>query len=262
MTTKITIFLGILALAGGTQLFAQSAVYELILMPVVFEGVVHGAQGSQWVTEVTGFNRGQVRRIVTFNPSCQCVIPEGCPPYDARPGVFLVSTCGVGTAAGGAFLLVEKQASDAYSFNLRARDISRDPENAGTEIPVVRSTEFFGPGGSIPILNIPMSRRHRRKLRVYDYDGALRRQVRVQVVAPYSTVLQERTLALGESGPRPAGVFYWPGYAELDLDYIAPPFEESGIHINILLPPEGKFWAFVTVIDNENQQITVISPAR
>lgn len=262
MAAKITIFLAILALAGGTQLFAQSAVYELILVPVVFDGVVPGAQGSRWVTEVTGFNRGSVKGIVTLNPICGCQLPEGCPSFDPNPGIFMVSTCGLETAPGGAFLLVEKQASDAYSFSLRVRDISRDPGNAGTEIPIVRSKEFFGPGGSIPILNIPMSSRHRRKLRVYDYDGPLRRQVRVQFQRPPSIVLQEQTLTLGEPRPRPAGIFYSPGYAELDFDYIAPAEYETGVHINILLPAAGKFWAFVTVIDNETQQITVITPAR
>lgn len=263
MTSKITILLGLLALAGGTQLFAQSAVFELILAPVAFDGVLPGAHGSRWVTELTGFNRSaESRRIVTFNPSCQCVIPEGCPPYDPRPGVFFVSTCGVGTASGGAFLLVEKQASDAFSFSLRVRDISRDPQNAGTEVPVVRQKDFFGPAGSIPILNIPLSSRHRRKLRVYDYEGALQRQVRVQFLAVYSSVIREHTLTLGESGPRPDGVFYWPGYAELDFDDLTPQGDDTAVHIRVLLPPTGKFWAFVTMIDNETQQITVIPPAR
>lgn len=263
MTTKITILLGLLALVGGTQLLAQSAVYELILMPVSFEGVLPGAHGSRWVTEVTGFNRSDVRRIhVTFNPGCQCAIPEGCPPFEPNPGVFFVSTCGVGTASGGAFLLVEKQASDAFTFSLRVRDVSRDPQNAGTEVPVVRQKDFFGPAGSIPILNIPLSSRHRRKLRVYDYEGALQRQVRVQFLVPYSSVVRDRTLTLGESGPRPPGVFYWPGYAELDFDDLAPQGEDGAVHIKILLPATGKFWGFVTLIDNETQQITVIPPAR
>ncbi len=246
----------------------QTDVYEKVLLPVVAPAPVPGAFGSSWITDFWMRNGGTVP-IQVIGYAYHCFLPE-CIPL-GTPGLNPGATIRPGVAPipgfQGQFLLVPKGFGDQIAFGLRFRDVSREAQSWGTEIPVVREGEFRS--DRVTLIDVPVTAGFRQVLRVYELDSANERDARVRVRA----YRLDTSLTEPESSPSPVlgeAIFqlafvpneFWPAYVAIpDLSAIAPLGDAQRIALEIEpVSPGLRIWAFATVVNNETQQATVITP--
>lgn len=268
-TLRLVIFLtAVLALAvpGAAQ-----AADGRVLIPIFVRDPLPGTFGSSWVTDSWIANTGSGAAEV-FGVAWTCFIPEcGFIPAAVEPGVtFRPRYLAEEQGARGLFLYPNAIGAPQLHFALRFRDLSRQSETWGTELPVVRESEFRSEQFSL--IDIPRTPGFRQVLRIYDLDGVKREAlVRVRVYRvdpehdegsdPADSLLGETVLPL--DFVEPVGVvIYHPGYAMVaDLSTLAPLGDAEHLRLEIEpVTPGLKLWAFVTVIHNETQHATVITP--
>lgn len=223
------------------------SVFERVLFPVLFNS--KGAQGSEWVSEAAIFNPGRwyvenynridAERCIDWGCS-QLLSPDGYFPFD-----------GAGYATGIA-LLVPRPEAPHLSFSLRVRDVARQAEGYGTEVPVVREDRMFA--GTMTLLDVPVDPRYRIKLRAYafgeDVHGA---SVVLQRGARFSTAFVPMNRSC--SGSACAAT---PWYGEYDL-----PAGAADERVNVYVTVGGsavQAWAFASVTNNQTQQVTIVAP--
>jgi hypothetical protein len=158
-------FLFFLALLAAQTAIAQSADdYEPILLPVSLAQQIPGAFGSVWATD---FRVTAVGGAVHIEQTEQC---GACSPQLVLfPNGTLENVFGnFSDETPGELIWLRRTDAAAARFNLRVRDLSRQSQTWGTEIPVVRESQYR----SVPItlLNVPVDARFRVTLRAYDPD--------------------------------------------------------------------------------------------
>jgi hypothetical protein len=274
----LTLFLILLA---SFPLFAQSRMvgaYDVVLVPAFFFG--SGAHSSEWETRVTVTNVGESLATMP-EPMLGRPFDIDCDPPDGDLRPFDVRALCSGYASPAGVLLYVPRALDDRDVQIsaRVRDITRNAQSAGTEIPVVherdfRSTEFL-------LTNIPADARFRTNLRIYGGLEAFTEESRF--IHPGGTVgleiydsdnlftpLVSTTIELAapeffNGSARPIR----PAYASIaDLVVEFPQLrtvDEYTIRIipyqTIVDPPrEQSNWAFVTITNNETQEVTTVSP--
>lgn len=245
------------------SLSAHGDGWRRVLLPVWMRGEVAGAFGSRWVADAAGFNGSPQWQVnITGDPLTHCrqcgavgpraVIEDFRLPATKRPGegrfVYLF------TPVAGV------DHTDRVTIELHVRDISRESEGHGTEVPVVGAEDTFTAETPIALVNIPMGSLYRQKLRIYDFDGEFGRTVNVKIYRHLgvSALVAERSVTLS-SAPVPEYPHY-PGYAQLDLDTMPEVAGLDRVHVVIELSEQGSFWAFVSVTNNVTQQVTTVSP--
>lgn len=252
---KLTTARGTFQIPAALYFFDPAAtpdfsVFERVLFPVLFGS--NGANGSRWRSEAVIANpnpwpvqnRNTVERLVCVTWPCGEVLEA-----KSRRGFE-----GEGYAHGQA-LLVPRGEADDLSFSLRIRDLSRDAESFGSQVPVVREDDLFR-NSEIALLDVPRDPRFRTKLRIYAFPDPV---YEVDYTFAYVTVgdapSQTVRLTPACTGEPCAAE---PAYGELDL----PPGtrgEMTDIHITI---DEGALgWAFASVTNNTTQQVTIVAPA-
>jgi hypothetical protein len=230
---------------------ATAADRERILLPLLVPPVF-GAHGSEFRTELTVHNTSdRVVALFGIREECEVCLPEDIsgngvelapgatfrPRYDGTPGRFI-------EAAFGDF--------DLLAANLRVYDVSRDEQNFGTEIPIVRDHELTS--APIHLAGVPVDARFRNTLRIYGTKSAT---VRV-------TIGSKSTDLFLVAGPDE----FDPAYAAFtDFTYIAPaPNQTPTVRITITPLHPGadpaRIWAFVSVTNNATQMITTVTPPR
>jgi hypothetical protein len=142
-------------------------------------------------------------------------------------------------------------------FNFRVRDLSRQASTWGTELPVVRASDFTAE--PIQLLNLPTDPRFRFTVRIFAIEGPSSISARVRVHDLLSgRVLRELPLTLQRFG-QPAA--YYPAYAQLDS--LSPELANLGSdRVGIEVSPSDsmqKLWAFVTVTNNDSQHVTTVT---
>jgi hypothetical protein len=196
-----------------------------LLIPVVANRVP-GAFGSIWLTELTG--RGSY--------------PETLPEMTAPAELLYV------------------EAPEA--FHLRIRDVTRQAEGWGTEVPVVPVEEAFV-NDPMEFPNIPYEPASRVTLRVYDFDGPLGAGVDVQVYAGNTAQLLGQAHYTLSSAPVVFMQDRKPGYLQLDVKSIAPAVENVQTARVVVVNRDGnRLWGLVSVTNNATSQILTITPFR
>jgi hypothetical protein len=255
--------LGLILWAGGSAALAQSLVnYEKVLIPVAISSSVRGDKGSVFKGELVARNSSNsfvhVRRFDT------CVI--GCSPEQAAPKSTFYPPLAPGADGMGFFLYVARPLNDAVSFNYRVQDVSRQSQTWGTQIPVIRERDLFT--SAIHILNVPVNSSFRQALRIYDFDSNVPqtdffvRIFRVDSVqlsegaALVEVILSAATVQAPQNGPN-----------EMNLSNLAAtyPVISTADRVRIEVEPlrtGTRFWAFVSVTNNETQHVTTIFPQR
>lgn len=228
-----------------------AAFFERILIPVFYDGP--GAHGSMWTTEVSMRNNNPHRVEPwrghdTFDP-----IPAGTPLLHFGTGV---------SAPTGIFLIVPREAGADLKFNALIRDVSGEQTGWGTEIPIVRESDFsLGP---IELLNVPLAPGYRRTLRIYSLSS----MPHLVLVKVYSMErghpIDQTFVNLVSEDPCVSLVSCAserPSVAVLDLNQTFPRLDVSG-HVGITIDRYAgpAAWAFVSVTNNKTQHVTVISP--
>jgi IPT/TIG domain-containing protein len=227
----------------------NAAFFERIQFPVAFSGP--GALGSQWVTQIYLRNENDypltVLPLSVFTPACAIIQPIfqcGVAVPSHTTTTTLINT------SNGFLVFVARQGAPGVHFSVLVKDLSRQAEALGTEVPVVREKDFFG--RSLELLNIPTDPRFRVALRVYGDNGD-------------GIALTIQPL---ESDDKLVSDFVFladhPGYAQIsDLVAKYPQLAGRG-PLRITLAPavagNPTLWAFASVTNNETQHVTTISP--
>jgi hypothetical protein len=214
------------------ELFAK------ILIPVFYDGT--GLFGSSWVTDVVVTNDNPYDVPVYSGPDVP-VLPAGVPK--------IVS---FSTGLRGVIMMVPREAEPEIQVNALIRDTSRPLDSPGTELPTVRESQVRN---RITLPNVPVDPRFRNFLRIYSLSRTFSVPVHVTAVSMTDgSLVGERNLQLTNLDPSSQ-----PGWvATLNFPKIAQPSpgQRVAIHIDSLSEP---IWAFVTVTNNETQDVTVIS---
>jgi len=193
------------------------AFFTPVLFPVIVNGP--GSFGSQWRTELT------VGTTVQSVPSLD--------PLLAANANF----------PGGALVYIPRQAAPKVFFGALVRDLSRQSEQLGTELPVVREKGFFD--RPFEILNVPTDERYRVALRIYRIDRGTAVHLRIGPLAGAPVV--DTFVTTGVIG---------------DLVQQFPQVAGKGplrIEVDSRTTVPGT-WAFVSVTNNQTQAVTIISP--
>ncbi len=261
----VTLSLVVLLAAAGA--FAQPAGFEKVLFPIVIHPLINvsGAFGTQWVTDVSVLNAGvtPVRLAGTYVCfDCRTEQP-------LQPGVTysLVPVPAPGNL-GGAFLFVDSAAIGQIRFGLHVRDVSRESDGFGSEVPVVRTQGFRAEG--VSLLGIPNQPSLRLMLRMYALDkigGDVRVRIYEQRGADIhlddltgDALFAERTYTLTNihGSLIPELQDNYPAYAQAG-DLPMPSTQLARIDVEPLTPGM-RIWAFASATNNTTQQVTVISP--
>jgi hypothetical protein len=152
---------------------------------------------------------------------------------------------------------VPRDGAAGLQFSLRVRDLTRQAEALGTEIPIVRERDLRS--GAVYFPDIPTDARYRVKLRIYSLQTA-RAPVEVRfhrMTAPFTqagSTLVDLSAATRDT----------PAYAEVDLEQIFPKLGAQGPFRVEVRPqassPLPSYWAFISITNNQTQHVTVVTP--
>jgi hypothetical protein len=234
---------------GFTFAGETDATFDRLLLPV-YVPTTPGAFGSQFVTQLTLWNKGAAP-LQVFGVTFGC--PFLCPIDESRSTTLgprdTTQTGFVPTGRPGAFVYVAKGRTDDLTGTLRVHDISRATETWGTDVPIVRERDFVS--GVTGLVDIPRSPNFRQTLRVYAKNEGFVR-VRLFETQTGLNFLSEAVVAL-----RAGRDTYDPAYGEMATF----PAGSGVTRIEIEPITENlRYWAFVSVTSNNFQHITTITP--
>lgn len=221
--------------------------FRRVLVPIAFRGEVPGANGSRWVSELQG-------RVFYPGPQEVTRTPGSTPPSLVE-GPFTFTD--LPSSNRGMFLYVPE--GNFLAMNLRVRDVSRDAENFGTEIPLVTSEETTT-AFAFDLLDIPIGPKYRQTLRIYNFEGRRAMQVGVRILARDG---RENIVSTNYTMPEeePIQEFpQFPGYLEINLADLLPGGYEGRVDVSVSHPAGPRLWAMVSVTNNDTQLVTMVTP--
>ena len=233
--------------------------FERILMPINIKGEVLGAGGSRWVSEAFIANAGTSAVDARWG-ACNVLI-DPCPPFVSLPpggrAVAFAPDTTFTIITPGVFIYVAKSALTQVFATARVRDLSRQSDSAGTEIPFVRTSDFQN---RVLLLDIPNDDRFRNTLRVYGSGPSpMLARIRIWENTSDGTPLVDvnRSLA-GIVSLLPITFPQTPAYVEVPLE----PFGllGRGGALRIQVDADQPLWAFVSTTNNTTQQFTLVTP--
>lgn len=236
--------LAVAALLFAAPLLAQD---ERLLLPIFTPPVV-GAFGAEFHTDLTVGNLGKtVLSLSGLAYDCEVII--SCPPtpdrIDMQPERVLRSQELVHNGGPGRFVFLEKEDLSRLTMSLRVFEVTRDGLNLGTEMPIVRESEFVNDRIVFP--RVPIFPWYRSALRVYAASP-------VDVLVKAGSQPAVRLHLSGAVDP------FDPAYAVL-TDFKGVGFARVTVEVdeqNSETPVP--IWAFITVTNNQTQAITTITP--
>jgi len=248
-------FLVIFANSGLAQ--SPSADFEPILLPVSLAQSVPGAFGSIWASDFWVAAVGEVR--VEETERCLACLPQivfaNGTSHDVAFGTFPDET-------PGELVWLSRANTANARFNLRVRDLSRQSQTWGTEIPVVRESQYRTT--AISLLNVPLDSRFRVTLRAYDPDVHQHASFRFDFRdMQRGALLASRTVA---AVYKQSGKFAFPRLAACaqlgDVRASVPEIANQEIvRVDVSAVDEAtRFWAFASVTNNETQHVTLVTP--
>jgi hypothetical protein len=220
----------------------DTAVFERVLIPILYNGP--GAFGSQWRSET---KLEQRTLPVDWFHDFERAACDG--PCSTLPALSLSDF-----RDHPAGLIVTVPREKEMVFSLRIRDVSRTGSSYGTEVPIAREEDFQQ---DLAFANVPFDPRYRLMLRLYSMSGV---SDFVQVV----TDPNPRSVRLiGPCAAEPCASAQ-PAFAAVDLTALFPAFANQQPRTVRVFTGLGleRYWGFITVTNNETQQVTVISPMR
>jgi hypothetical protein len=259
MVVLLCVCIGLLSLQVTAQT-VDPAAFERVLIPVLYHNVA-GGFGSQW-TSVFVMHNGADLSATFFPTDCDldpfsvtpCLVTFSVGAHNTVEPLTGVS----GDQPPGRLFYVGKDVAPLVHFELRAEDLSRKADTFGTEIPVVREHDVIT--DTTDLVGVPTDPRFRDTLRVYDFDGTGVGAVIVTALDPKGVVLGSvdlrLTIPLRRFDPTVD-----PGYAEISS--IAATFPSAATSLVLRIEPKTaglRYWAFVSVTNNDTQDVTTITP--
>ena len=231
-----------LLLAGAA--LAQDAGNVRILLPISVSDVP-GAYGTLWSTELWYRNNGDVPVPVFPLAVTDAVFPVHTTLL-LQPGSFPATS-------PGRILFMQSEGAENVQFDLRLFNHAERSDSWGAQIPVVRESEFRN---ELTLINIPTSPEFRSALRVYGLPEELSGQgtIQIDITSNTNELLASTTMTVG-------GVI--PLYAQfLSLADEFPEIRAADrVNVHVQSLSEGvKLWAFVAVVSNSTQEVSIIAP--
>jgi hypothetical protein len=238
---------------------AAAQQWERILIPVLVRNF-QGAFGSQWLSELRLHNKS-TKDIEALYARCEISIP--CSESFTIPAGTTIQDPIPYTYDGGPvgwMLYVPVTDADALEYSLRLYDSAHADVSAGTEIPVVREGRLrFGRTSLIlPRFNPAF----RETLRVYqvDRENPVPFSIRFWDDSSEQLLLSLELEAFGTGSatlPLQPGQIEIPGLRERFPELRSVP----ALRIEVEPLDNGlRYWTFVSVTNNVNQQVTTVSP--
>jgi len=208
---------------------------EPVLFPIAFDG--DGALGSQWRTENTLAPRPTGAGPVLYRPLC-----DGCPAQ-----ITATTALPSMSRSDGYLLWLGLGSGELLNAASRIHDISRQSDNLGTVVPVVRRRDF---ASSFVVVGVPADTRYRALLRIWSLDDA---PAAVSIDTPgfHKPLTLTRISADG------------PLFASVDLsDAIARlPFGATTFDVRVAANAGNVYiWPMISVTNNQTQQVTIFAP--
>jgi hypothetical protein len=267
---------GILVLFTGYALAAVQAraqeagiAYEKVLLPLQVYTPRPGAFGSLWVTQLKILNSAAVPVSLYPVDMSDGIICQPCPAPVIAPNITQSLRIQEDRPSRrGVFLNVDQRYIDDVQITLRAQDLSRSAQTFGTALPVVRERNFLNKTQSL--IDVPTDSKFRQTLRIYSLDTARDAPVQISLFAlsaPNGQPVNDVFLGSMDTElffDRTVNGGFAPASVEIgDLAAIAPLGSYDRIRIDITpLDAITRIWAFVSITNNETQDVTVIEPIR
>lgn len=241
-------------IATALATIPASAQSTRVLVPIVADGI-SGAFDSRWTSEVVAFNASTAPVVIDYSHRCDTLCIPGAVVHSFEALDVAILT---GSTVPAAFIYVPNESIDEFEFGLRVRDVSRQSDSWGTEVPVVRESRAFQ--SPFDLLNVPLPSRFRQTLRIYDFEDRAGSSVRVQFF-DMVTGRPLKDFQLAMLPPQSTDLFT-PAYVQ--LDQFGQATELAGIdRIRIRISPANatqRLWAMVSVTNNVTQELTMITP--
>jgi len=247
MESPVRIWIGMLFFAVAIQ--AAAADMERVLLPITVLDVP-GAHGSVWRSEFWAHIRVPGVVILPLRISDAQPLPAGSQTVP----IFLHDA----NETPGQFIQVTRELLEGVDFNLRVRDRSRAGETWGTEIPVVRESEFRS--GPIALLPLAVEPAFRNTVRIYvaNEDGG-DVIVRVTLIDPETHA--NRIVYESTHRCQPTGSLFHPSYAQISIEGLVSGDEQGVARVDIEpVSSDLRIWAFASTTDNATQHFTTITP--
>ncbi len=244
---------------------------QRVLVPISVDDVA-GANNSLWTAELWAMNANGQPVVVGTLPCTLGGSNVACAPsFELAPGRTTRIPALGSPSSPGVLLLVPADHAGQIAFTLHVRDLNRQSESWGAEIPVVRERDFFT--NPSHMTNIPFGSDYRQTLRIYALlDNLATARLRVKLYEVTGTaddrLLRDDVVTL-ELPPPPPPNQIGTSLAQITLtDLFA--IEIGGVNrvrVSIepmtepmaLLPPVP-YWAFVSITNNKTQQVTTVAP--
>ncbi|HEU4887856.1 MAG TPA: hypothetical protein VFV49_08225 [Thermoanaerobaculia bacterium] len=236
--------------------------YTTFLIPLVSHGLA-GAHGSIWDSELYVFNGSHLPlRMPGFSDSPVLPIEPSIviqPHVTTQVGLFPRD------GVDGAFLYVPNTMVSTTKMSLRIRDTSQNATSLGDEVPIVRADQA---AHELTIFDVPVDPKYRATLRIYGFTQAPM-PVRVTIY-PEIGVPPLRQFDVTLNGIVTAAFDPFPLHpAYIALDPLGDEIRSSIVRrvrivitnfAPVITPTPPKIWAFVSLTNNETNQVTLVTP--
>ena len=243
---------GVLLRSLGQFIFEPKV--EEIIIPIAFQPI-SAAFGTRWVSDISVFNDSD--DSVAIDPELCFVYPIGpvtcsqprrrVPPHSS----MRIEPSGDADYPAMHLLPPADHASNLH-FTVRLRETSRDPDGAGTEIPVVRSRDFQQQ--HVWLSAIPTSTRLRATLRVYTRGDLVTVRVRDNATGELLSEREARRYYPTDSDP-----FGTLTFSDLLESAVVRAHDKVRIEVESQRA-DSPVWAMVTLTDNESQRVQIFTP--
>lgn len=245
MRSTLRCTLAVAAMLFAAPLLAQDD--ERLLLPI-FTPPVNGAFGAEFHTDVTVGNHG--RAVLSLSGlAYDCDIIISCPPtpnrIDMQPERVLRSEELVHNGGPGRFVFLQKEDLSRLTMSLRVGDVSRDALNLGTEMPIVRESEFVTDRIVFPL--VPVFPWYRSALRIYAASP-------VDVLVKAGTQPTVRIHLTGAADQFDPAYAVFTNFKGVGLARVTVEVDQQDSETPVAI------WAFITVTNNQTQAITTITP--
>jgi hypothetical protein len=239
--------------------------YAVGLVPVHVDGILHGAFGAQWKTELWLRNSGRTNVEIAPWPCGDAVCSSDFPrKTELGPGRSLKNLPPLDSAADGnpsRLVYIPRNDAANVSFSLRFADVSRASLDGGVELPVIREQELLG--DTAQLFNVPLGRSFRVMLRLYELSYTSSRFL--VKVYPQSESDEASVHSLELTATAAQGGTFRPKAAYVQFDITSLLGEQKAwpetARIEVTpLTPGSNFWAFASITNNDTQIVTLVTP--
>lgn len=260
----------VLICLAATRAASGAPPFVRVLLPLYLEHPLPGAYGALWQSDFAIHNgSGRSYIIESCSPvdGSVCILnllaDEELLPNETQTALPVRYPKPENGAEGAVVYLLPEGAppggADGLSFQIRVRDSSRSATSAGTEVPVVRENAFRT--ATLHLLDVPIDRRFRVLLRLFEMNLD-RAEFAVRVFDQATNVLLSE-MQVTTSTPPQGTLRFRPGYVQIAQLTPSLGIDSEPMQLRVEVAPltaGSAFWSYVSVTNNESQQVTLVTP--